>query len=140
MKKLSISLFALCALLTTSVKAQVSAEASPVKIPPQVILKQLIQLSGIKEQEVTMAIITYSPGETSSAHRHPIPTFGYVLEGKIESTFEGKVYHYKTGDAFFEEPNGLHSGTRNISKDKPAKLLAFFVGDKNKPIIVPEKK
>jgi len=72
-------------------------------------------------------------------YRHPTPTFGYALEGELESTFDGKVYHYKAGDAFYETPNGLHSGTRNMSKDKPAKLLAFFVGDKGTPFLVPEK-
>lgn len=86
-----------------------------------------------------MVIVEFAPGEISSAHRHPLPTFGYVLEGELESTFEGKVYHYKKGDPFYEFPNGLHSGTRNMSKDKPAKLLAFFVGEKGKPILVPEK-
>jgi len=113
---------------------------SPVtSIPPRLIFKQLIESSGSKEQEVKMVIVNFAPGEVSTPHRHPIPTFGYVLEGELESTFEGKIYHYKVGDAFYETPNGLHNGTRNMSKDKPAKLLAFFVGDKGTPFLVPEK-
>jgi len=87
-----------------------------------------------------MIVVTFAPGEVSTPHRHPNPTFGYVLEGDLESTFDGHVYHYKAGDAFYERPNGLHSGTRNMSKDKPAKLLAFVVGDKGKPVLIPVKK
>lgn len=132
---LFVSLFVVFAL---KVNAQGSGGSGDGKVPPRVILKQLIESSGAKEQEVKIVIVTFGPGEVSEPHRHPIPTFGYVLEGELESTFDGKVYHYKTGDAFFERPNGLHSGTRNMSKDRPAKLVAFFVGDKGKPFLVPE--
>ncbi|MEN5058430.1 cupin domain-containing protein [Sphingobacterium kitahiroshimense] len=125
--------------LSYNVKAQDAAKTSAGKVPAQVILKQLIESSGKKEQEVQMVVVTFAPGDSSKAHRHPIPTFVYVLEGEIESTFEGKVSHYRAGDAFYETPNGLHSGTKNMSKDKPAKLVAFFVGDKGVPFQVMEK-
>lgn len=132
----SATLFvSLCFAFASNVIAQ---EPSVSKVPPRLILQQLIESSGAKEQEVKIVFVTFAPGEVSEPHRHPIPTFGYVLEGELESTFDGKVYHYKAGDAFFERPNGLHSGTRNMSKDKPAKLVAFFVGDKGKPFLVPE--
>jgi hypothetical protein len=35
----------------------------------------------------------------------PLPDFGYLLEGELESEFEGKKYTYKKGDAFYELPN-----------------------------------
>ncbi|WPU90929.1 cupin domain-containing protein [Mucilaginibacter sabulilitoris] len=138
-KKSAIAFLTLCIAFILSAKAQESDKSPVTGAPPRLILKQLIQTSGLKEQEVKVVIVEFAPGETSTAHRHPIPTFGYVLEGELESTFDGKVYHYKTGEAFYERPNGLHSGTRNMSKDKPAKLVAFFVGDKGKPFLVPEK-
>ena len=128
----------LCLAFALNTKAQEPAKSSDEKIPPRVILKQLIESSGAKEQEVKIVFVNFAPGEVSEPHRHPIPTFGYVLEGELESTFDGKVYHYKAGDAFFERPNGLHAGTRNMSKDKPAKLVAFFVGDIGKPFLIPE--
>ncbi|WP_172282623.1 cupin domain-containing protein [Chryseobacterium sp. LAM-KRS1] len=139
MKKSAIIPIAFCFAFVMNAKAQHSGDSAP-EIPPRVIFKQFIETSGLKEQEVKMVIVNFSPGEVSAPHRHPIPTFGYVLEGELESTFDGKVYHYKAGDAFYEKPDGLHSGTRNMSKDKPARLLAFFVGDKGKPFLVPEKK
>lgn len=140
MKKSAIIILTFCAAFTLSARAQHSGNAHANGTPPRVILKQLIQSSGLKEQEVKMVIVDFVPGEDLGAHRHPIPTFGYVLEGELESTFDGKVYRYKAGDAFYERPNGLHARTRNMSKDKPAKLIAFFVGDREKPFIVPEKR
>lgn len=140
MKKSAILFLTLCFAFILNAKAQESGKESVTGIPPRLVFKQLIQTSGIKEQEVRMIIVNFAPGEISTPHRHPNPTFGYVLEGELESTFDGHVYHYKAGDAFYERPNGLHSGTRNMSKDKPAKLLAFVVGDKGKPVLIPEKK
>ncbi|MBT2619431.1 MULTISPECIES: cupin domain-containing protein [Chryseobacterium] len=140
MKKSAIISVAFCLTFVMTAKAQHSGNSTEAAIPPRVIFKQFIETSGLKEQEVKMVIVNFAPGEVSAPHRHPIPTFGYVLEGELESTFDGKVYHYKTGDAFYEKPEGLHSGTRNMSKNKPAKLLAFFVGDKGKPFLIPEKK
>jgi quercetin dioxygenase-like cupin family protein len=85
-----------------------------------------------------MVLVSFAPGEVSGSHHHPVPTFGYVLEGELESTFEGKVYRHVAGDSFFEETNVPH-WTRNVSPDKPAKLLVIFIGDKGKPFLVPEK-
>jgi len=140
MKKSAIVLLAFSITFILTAKAQDSKKSTVTGIPPRVILQQLIESSGLKEQEVKMVIVNFAPGEISTPHRHPMPTFGYVLEGELESTFDGKVYHYKAGDAFYEKPHGLHAGTRNMSKDSPAKLLAFVVGDKGTPILVPEKK
>lgn len=55
-----------------------------------------------------MVLVTFQQGEIGAAHRHPVPTFAYVIQGKFESTFDGKVYHYKTGDTFYEKPGKLH--------------------------------
>jgi len=86
-----------------------------------------------------MILVTFQPGEIGAAHRHPIPTFAYVIQGEFESTFDGKVYHYKTGDTFYEEAGKLHGETKTIG-NTPVKMLAIFIGDKGKPFIVPEKK
>ncbi|WP_419700615.1 cupin domain-containing protein [Mucilaginibacter sp. NFX135] len=103
------------------------------------LIKTLLNQPGISNKEVQMLVVTFPPASVSAAHRHPCPTFGYLLEGELESTFEGKTYHYKPGDSFYEKPNGLHAVTRNSSKNKPAKLLVFFIAEKNKPTTVPVK-
>lgn len=110
-----------------------------IKTPPAVIFKKLFNTPGIKNQQVQMVLVTYAPGEVSGGHRHPIETIAYVLEGEVESTFDGKVQRFKKGDAFYERPNGLHAGTKNLSATKEAKLLVYFIGDPDKPFVIPEK-
>lgn len=91
------------------------------------ILKQLLNEPGIKNKEAQMEVVNFPPGSTSAPHRHPCPTFGYILEGEIESVFEGVRHVYKKGDSFYEKPFGLHSLTRNNDPKKPAKLLVLFL-------------
>ena len=62
-----------------------------------------------------------------------------MLEGEIESVFEGKTYLYKKGDSFYETTNGLHAVARNPDSTKPARLLVFFIADKDQETSVPEK-
>jgi quercetin dioxygenase-like cupin family protein len=141
MKKNLFGVFILGFALSFGASAQHAGKSSEVtQVPPKVIFKRIINTKEIKNQEVKMVLVTFAPGEASQAHRHPIPTMGYVLEGEIASTFEGKTHIYKKGDTFWEEPNGLHNSTRNLSKTKPAKLLAYFIGNKEQPFLVPEKK
>ncbi|WP_162276935.1 cupin domain-containing protein [Mucilaginibacter pedocola] len=140
MKKIALLTFITASLFTGIARAQHNpAHEEVTATPPKVIFSKLLNTPSLKNQEFKMVVVTFAPGEASSGHRHPIPTFGYVLEGELESTFEGKVYRYKAGDTFYEEPDGLHNGTRNVSADKPARLLAIFIGDAGKPFLVPEK-
>jgi quercetin dioxygenase-like cupin family protein len=111
----------------------------PDKITETYLLKTLLNEPGINNKEVQMLVVTFPPASVSAPHRHPFPTFGYLLEGELESTFEGKTHHYKPGDSFYENPNGLHAVTKNTSADKSAKLLVFFIAEKNKPTSVPAK-
>lgn len=101
-----------------------------------VILTQALKEKGFANKEVEMMIVDFPPRSKSPSHRHPCPTFGYVISGEIVSVFEGKTYHYKTGDSFYETPNGLHSDARNDSAIETAKLLVIYVKDSNKPAMV----
>jgi len=103
------------------------------QISDTTILKQLLNGKGINNKEVQMEIVTFPPGSISSPHKHPCPTFGYLLQGELESVFDGIRHVYKAGDSFYEKPNGLHSLTRNKSKSEPAKLLVFFINDPSRP-------
>lgn len=141
MKKNLFPAFLLSLAISFNAKAQHSATDKAVtKVPPKVIFKRMINTPEIKDQEVKIVLVTFAPGEVSNAHRHPIPTIGYVLKGEIASTFEGKTTVYKKGDTFWEEPNGLHSQSKNLSKTKEAKLLVYYIGNKEQPFLVPVKK
>jgi quercetin dioxygenase-like cupin family protein len=109
------------------------------KITEQILLQQILDEPKLKGKEVQMLMVDFPPGITSAAHRHPGETFGYLLEGELESEFEGKKYSYKTGDSFYEKPNGLHSLTRNPSQTQTARLLVFFILEKGQATSVREK-
>ncbi|TWJ00725.1 quercetin dioxygenase-like cupin family protein [Mucilaginibacter frigoritolerans] len=109
------------------------------KIMDITILKKLINEPGINNKEVRIEVVSFPPGSTSPPHMHPCPTFGYVLEGEIESVFEGQKHIYKQGDSFYEKSFGLHSVTHNNNLSKQAKLLVFFIADPNQSTSVPPK-
>ncbi len=139
MKKIVIFIFvAISSVQLSSAQHHTSASAN-LQVSDTLILRQLITEPGLQNKEVQMFIVDFPPGIVSGAHRHPCLTFGYLLEGELESVFEGKTYHYKKGDSFYESPNGLHSLTRNTSSTETAKLLVFFIGNKDQPTSVREK-
>lgn len=97
MKKASLIILASC---LTFVTAQAQHDPTSVKVtktPPKVIFKQLVNTADLKNQEVTVVVVTIAPGEVSGAHVHPIPTVGYVLEGEVEMNFNGKTHRFKKG-------------------------------------------
>ena len=140
-KKFGFSFLILSTVFAVNAKAQHSSHDEANKHRPKVIFqREITSLPDVKGQEAQVVLVKFAPGEVVNAHRHPLATIGYVLEGEIESTFEGQKYVYKAGDTFWEEPNGLHNQTRNLSKTREAKLLVFFLGAKGSPFLVPETK
>jgi quercetin dioxygenase-like cupin family protein len=84
--------------------------------------------------------ITLAPGATGSKHRHPGPTFVYVLEGAVEIELEGapaKVY--RVGEHFYEGPRQLHISTKNVSKTGTARILVYHLSHKGEPLTEPER-
>lgn len=87
--------------------------------------------------EVTVVEVTYGPGEFSAPHRHPCAVIGYVLEGALRTQVKGEpLATYKTGESFYEAPNGVHQISANASDTEPAKFLAYFVCDQKTPLSV----
>ena len=132
-------------LLTSSLFTKLSAQHthdsnnSLSEVVRTVVLKQVLSEKGLNNREVQMVVVDYPPNSATPAHRHPCPTFGYVLEGEIESVFEGKTYVYKKGDSFYEKTNGLHFSASNKSPTVPAKLLVFYIAEEGKPTTILEK-
>ena len=85
--------------------------------------------------------VTYGPGESSVAHRHPCPVVGYVLEGSVRIKIgDGAATVYRAGEAFFEDANALHEVSANASTTTPARLLAMFTCDTDAPLVTPERR
>jgi quercetin dioxygenase-like cupin family protein len=92
----------------------------------------------LKGWSVTVVEVSYAPGESSSAHRHPGITIAYVLEGEVRSKVgDDPEKTYATGQMFLETPNQLHAVSGNASKTKPARLLAVMLAEKGKQLTTP---
>jgi len=92
----------------------------------------------LKDWSVTAVEVSYAPGESSSAHRHPGITIVYVLQGEIRSKVGDEPEKtYAAGQMFFETPGQLHAVSENASATMPAKLLALLLAEKGKPLTTP---
>lgn len=92
-----------------------------------------------KHLHATVVEVNYAPGETDKPHSHPCTVIGYVAEGAIRFQVKGGAPEavYKSGESFYEPPNGVHQVSANASDKEPAKLIAFFVCDHDTPLTVP---
>lgn len=95
----------------------------------------------LKNWAVNALEVTYAPGQSSAAHRHPGLTIAYVLEGEIRSKVaDGPERIYRAGEMFLETPNELHAVSANASDTRPARLLAILLAEKGVQLTTPEKK
>jgi quercetin dioxygenase-like cupin family protein len=77
--------------------------------------------------QMTALEITLQPGQQTGWHTHPVPTFGYVLDGELTVDYGPKGQRiYRKGDGFAEATNEAHNG-RNLT-EKPVTILAVFAG------------
>ena len=92
----------------------------------------------LKGWSVTVVEVSYSPGESSGAHRHPGITIAYVLEGEVRSKVgDDPEKLYTAGQMFLETPNQVHAVSRNASTTKPARLLAVMLAERGKQLTTP---
>jgi quercetin dioxygenase-like cupin family protein len=111
--------------------AQPSVKASPVRVVA------LPKMDGAN-LKVHAIQVTYPPGATSSAHRHPCPVIGYMISGTMRMQVSDQPpAEYKAGDSFVEMPTDVHRVGTNPSADTPAVFLATFVCDTDTPLSVP---
>jgi quercetin dioxygenase-like cupin family protein len=129
-----------CALaILMAVLGPVSGAAqSTVKAKPVRAAVALPKMDGANLKVHTIEV-TYPPGATSAAHRHPCPVIGYVMSGTIRMQVSDQpVAEYKAGDTFVEMPTDVHRLGTNPSADTPAVFLVTFVCDKDTPLSIPE--
>ena len=96
------------------------------------------QLQDIQGKSGQMLTVTYAPGEASGQHRHYAHTFVYVLEGSIVMQVRGgDAVTLSAGQTFYENPDDIHSVSRNASDTEPAKILVVFIKESDAPTTVP---
>ncbi len=99
------------------------------------------QLPNVPGKTLTAIAVTFAPGAASPVHHHAGSVYAYVLTGAIrsENSATGPARVYKAGDSFFEPPGSVHLLTANVSRTKPASLLAIFVADDGAVLTAPGK-
>jgi quercetin dioxygenase-like cupin family protein len=84
-----------------------------------------------------MLTVEYPPGAASKSHRHNAFTFVYVLQGSVVMQVKGSPeVTLGPGQTFYESPEDVHAVSRNASNTEPAKILVFFVKNKDAPSTV----
>jgi quercetin dioxygenase-like cupin family protein len=121
------------ALMALSVTAVVWAANDATVVP--LMTKDL---TGIAGKEARMLTVEYPPGAASKSHRHNAFTFVYVLQGSVVMQVKGSPeVTLGPGQTFYESPEDVHAVSRNASNTEPAKILVFFVKNKDAPSTVP---
>lgn len=86
--------------------------------------------------EVTAAIVTIAPGQSTGFHRHGVPLFAYMLAGELTVDYGAKGKRdYKAGDGFLEAMDTPHDG-RNTGTT-PVSILVVYMGAKGAPQVLP---
>jgi quercetin dioxygenase-like cupin family protein len=104
-------------------------------------VKSLIEqkIDSIENPVVFVQIVELEPGVQSSAHRHPGPVFGYILEGELLTQVEGSApTTLKAGEAFYEPAGHVHMQTKNPGKSGVTRFLAMVIGKQGSPPVLPK--
>lgn len=82
--------------------------------------------------EIHSSLIVLEPGAEIAEHLHPVPTYGYVIEGELTVFYpEGVKRIYKQGEALLEAVNVWHHGLN--SGNVPARVLVVHMGVRDVP-------
>jgi quercetin dioxygenase-like cupin family protein len=126
--KLRTIIVAASAAVAIATAAPASAHEVGDKVTPN--FEQAIP--NIPGKSLVALVVDYPPGGSSAPHTHATSAFvyAYVISGQIESMVnDGKARIYKAGESWSEPPGSSHPVSRNVSRTRPAKLLAVFVAD-----------
>jgi quercetin dioxygenase-like cupin family protein len=103
----------------------------------RVVLSQSLPKLDGDHLKVVLVEVQYGPGEASEPHSHPCAVIGYVVEGVLRTQVRGEPERiYKSGQSFYEAPNGVHLVSANGSSTEPAKLVAYLICDRDTPLSV----
>jgi quercetin dioxygenase-like cupin family protein len=95
--------------------------------------KQIVYPEG--QAEMTALLVEIAPGESTGWHQHPVPSFGFLLEGTLEiALMDGRIKRMEQGEALSEVTDTMHIG-RAVSKT-PVKIVVFYAGAIGKSLTV----
>ena len=123
----------------TGFARQSSPVAEKILVTTQSVVGEALVYPTSGPATITAQVVTLAPGAETQRHSHPMPTFGYILEGEIEVDYgpEGSKT-FRKGEALMEAMAHVHQG-RNVS-DKRVRVLAVSIGAEGQPTAVAAKR
>ena len=89
---------------------------------------QRLPIPGLPGYESRLVRLDYPPGCKAPLHTHPVSATGIVLEGDVESQWDGgDVERYTAGDSFVDHGMRLHVRSDNVNPDRPLVMLLSYV-------------
>lgn len=135
MKRIYIVIILTCICLTAKSQYNKGVVLESVLKTDTTSIGQKIVYPTFANDEVSIVKVTLPPGKSTGWHKHFFPVFAYVLKGTLTVEVENKkTLQFPVNSSFSEVINTLHNGVNNGSED--VVLIAFFMGEKDKPLSV----
>ena len=96
-----------------------------------------VPIEGIQGREGVVYTADFPPGAAAPHHTHPGQEFIYVVEGSIVIESDGMAAQTIKAGETATNPEGHAHLVRNASDSAPAKVLAFVLAEKGKPLATP---
>ena len=129
MKKITLFLF--CSLLFLPLTSFAIENANNIKVTKLIETDTSWEKTKIiypkGDAKITALVVEMQPQAKMQMHYHEVPSFGYILEGKITVQSEsGDIQTFSKGDVVIEMINKKHSGVN--PGDKVTKFIVFYMG------------
>jgi quercetin dioxygenase-like cupin family protein len=100
------------------------------------VIGEPLRYPTVAPAKLTALEITLQPGQQTGWHTHPVPLFGYILEGELTVDYGPKGQRvYRKGDGLAEAMTEAHNG-RNLGQT-PVTILAVFMGEEGVQVSAP---
>ena len=132
LKKISLYLF--CSLLFLPLTSFAIENANNIKVTKLIETDSSWEKTKIiypkGDTKITALLVEMQPQAKMQMHHHEVPSFGYILEGKITVQSEsGDIQTFSKGDVVIEMINKKHSGVN--PGDTVTKFIVFYMGTEN---------
>ena len=129
MKKITLFLF--CSLLFLPLTSFAIENANNIKVIKLIETDTSWEKTKIiypkGDAKITALVVEMQPQAKMQMHYHEVPSFGYILEGKITVQSEsGDIQTFSKGDVVIEMINKKHSGVN--PGDTVTKFIVFYMG------------
>src|SRR5215207_8163149 len=130
----TIAIFSATVLQVPATRAQdVSYQnlVAPVLASSETVIGEKLTYPTGTPAKVTAVVVTVPPGGETGWHKHPIPLFGYILEGTLVVDYAAHgTRSYHAGEGLLEAMSAPHNG-RNLGA-VPVRILAVYLGEQGK--------